>query len=92
MAAAAVRCQAQVIVTFNIKDFQPSALSAWGIEAPHPDDFLIHQYDLNPAVVVSKLHDQAANIGRSLSELLRTLRTGVPGFAGTIASRLELEI
>jgi hypothetical protein len=43
---------------------------------------------LNPAVVISKLHDQDANIGRSLAQLLRTLRTGVPGFAEEIAGRL----
>jgi predicted nucleic acid-binding protein len=92
VAAAAVRCQAQVIVTFNLKDFPASALAIWGVEAQHPDDFLLYQYDLNPAVVISKLHDQASNIGRSLAELLRTLRTGVPGFAERIARRLELEI
>jgi predicted nucleic acid-binding protein len=90
--AAAVRCNAQVIVTSNLKDFQPEALAEWGIEAQHPDDFLLYQYDLNPAVVVSKLHVQASNIGRSLSALLNTLRIGVPTFADTIAQKLELEI
>jgi hypothetical protein len=39
VAAADVRCHAQVIVTFNLKDFSASALSAWGVEAQHPDDF-----------------------------------------------------
>lgn len=62
------------------------------MEAQHPDDFLIYQYDLNPAVVISKLHNQAADINRSLSHLLRTLRKGVPNFADTIARELELDL
>jgi predicted nucleic acid-binding protein len=38
--AAAVRCAAEVIVTFNIKDFPPDALAPFGIVAQHPDVFL----------------------------------------------------
>jgi len=41
VAAAAVRANAQVIVTSNLKDFQPSSLTEWGIEARHPDQFLV---------------------------------------------------
>ena len=90
--AVAVRCGAQIIGTSNLRDFPRESLAEWGIEAQHPDEFLIHLVDLYPAVVVSKLHDQAATIGRSLSELLTTLRNGVPHFASTIASKLALEL
>jgi predicted nucleic acid-binding protein len=90
--AAAVRCGAQVIVTANLKDFPARTLAEWGIEAQHPDEFLIHLVDLSPAVVVSKLHDQAATIARSLPDLLRTLRNVVPQFASAIASKLDLEL
>lgn len=34
--AAAIRCNASVIVTFNEKDFPASALAPYGIEAQHP--------------------------------------------------------
>lgn len=34
--AAAIRSDAQVIVTWNLKDFPPSALSPYGIEAQDP--------------------------------------------------------
>ncbi len=34
--AAAVRANAQVIVTSNLKDFPPSSLAEWEIEAPAP--------------------------------------------------------
>lgn len=40
--AAAVRCGADVIVTFNLKHFPEEALEPWGIEAQSPDEFLIH--------------------------------------------------
>lgn len=90
--AAAVRCNAQLIVTSNLKDFSPEALQPWGIAAQHPDDFLISQYDLNPDVVISKLHEQAATINRPLVGLLGTLRKGVPNFAYSIAQRLGLEL
>jgi hypothetical protein len=45
--AAAIRCSASVIVTFNLKDFPPTALSPWGIEAQHPDVFLSNLIDLH---------------------------------------------
>jgi len=34
--AAAIRSNADVIVTFNLGDFPPEALTKWGIEAQHP--------------------------------------------------------
>jgi hypothetical protein len=44
--AAAIVGHADAIVTFNLKDFPPSILSAHGVEVLHPDDFLVAQYDL----------------------------------------------
>jgi predicted nucleic acid-binding protein len=46
--AAAIAGKADVIVTFNLKDFPAETLSAFGIEAQHPDTFLSHQMSLNP--------------------------------------------
>ena len=39
--AAAVRCEAQVIVTFNVKDFGPQSLRPPGFEVLTPDEFLL---------------------------------------------------
>ncbi|MFV0461172.1 MAG: PIN domain-containing protein [Actinomycetales bacterium] len=43
--AAAIHVDAEVIVTRNLRDFPGDRLSAWGVQAQHPDDFLagLHQ-------------------------------------------------
>lgn len=51
--AAAIRASADVIVTFNLKDFPPVHLAPLGIEAQHPDEFIVHLIDLSPGVVLS---------------------------------------
>jgi hypothetical protein len=42
--AAAVKTPCEVIVTYNLKDFPEQALKPFGIEAKHPDEFLIDLY------------------------------------------------
>lgn len=56
--AAAIRCNADAIVTFNLKDFPPDALAPFGIEALHPDDFISYQIDLAPARCLQALRAQ----------------------------------
>jgi len=48
--AAAVRSGAQTIVTFNLKDFPAATLDGFGVEARHPDDFLVDQIGLAPGL------------------------------------------
>jgi len=43
-------------------------------------------------LVIHKLHMQAANIERSLSELLKVLKRAVPSFVAVLASDLEMDI
>lgn len=56
--AAAIRCGASVIVTFNEKDFPPDALEPLGIEAQHPDLFIDNLFDLDPAAVIAAAQRQ----------------------------------
>lgn len=49
--AAAVRAKAQVIVTFNVRDFPAETLAGLGVEARHPDVFLRRLVDQQPALV-----------------------------------------
>lgn len=89
--AAAVKCGASVIVTYNKRDFPASSIAPWEIEVQGPSTFLKHQYDLNPALVIDKLHAQARNLGRELPELLAVLRKVVPSFVDTVCQDLGLD-
>lgn len=50
--AAAIHAEAQVIVTRNLRGFPIERLSAWGLEAQHPDDFLTTLHHNRPDTVV----------------------------------------
>ncbi|MBV4475702.1 PIN domain-containing protein [Pseudomonas botevensis] len=56
--AAAIRCGASVIVTFNRKDFPDAALQPFGVEAQHPDEFVDNLFDLDPVSVVMAAQKQ----------------------------------
>ena len=71
--AAAIRCQAGVIVTYNLKHFPEEALVPYGIEAQHPDEFVSHLFDLDPGAVCAAVHDQRDSLKNpplSVDELL----------------------
>jgi predicted nucleic acid-binding protein len=48
--AAAIKCNANVIVTHNLSDFPNEYLEGIGITAIHPDDFIADMIDLSPKV------------------------------------------
>lgn len=50
--AAAIRCGASAIVTFNTNDFPEELLEEFGIHTRHPDDFLLDLEDLNPGTLI----------------------------------------
>jgi len=60
--AAAIRCSASVIVTFNERDFPADALAPFGIEAQHPDVFIDYLFDLDAAAVVGAARRQRAQL------------------------------
>ena len=90
--AAAVRANAEVVVTFNIDDFPEQALKPFDIIAIHPDDFLLDQLDLYPAVTVEVLRQQAASYRREPTTVPGVLvlleRGGVPRFAAEVRRHL----
>ncbi|MGH9632999.1 MAG: PIN domain-containing protein, partial [Bryobacteraceae bacterium] len=78
--AAAVRCNAEVIVTHNLKDFPGKALDPYSITAMGPSTFLRNLYDLDPEVVANTLMRQAASINKSVEYVLDRLSINAPGF------------
>ena len=90
--AAAVRANAEVLVTFNVKDFPEQALKPYDVVAVHPDEFLLDQLDLYPGLTTAVLRQQAASYRReptTVSGVLVLLeRTGVPRFAAEMRRHL----
>jgi hypothetical protein len=83
--AAAVKAGAQVIVTANLKDFDPLPD---GLEAQSPDEFLSNLFDLDPERFVEMLHEQAEDLRNppvTFDELLRRLGRIVPDLAAAVA-------
>ena len=64
---------AQAIVTFNLKDFPAGVLEPLGVMAQSPDDFLVHQYHLDPDLTVQKVTEQAQGVRRNPSDLANRL-------------------
>ena len=56
--AAAIRCGADAIVTFNLKDFPREVLKPYGIDVLHPDDFVYYQIDMAPPVCCAAIKQQ----------------------------------
>lgn len=94
--ATAIRAGAQAIVTSNISDFPAAALSRFGLEALHPDDFLLDQLDLSPPTILQVIGEQAAHTRRpsltpqDLAVLLG--RAGVPKFADEIGRLMSMPV
>ena len=62
--AAAIRGQADVIVTYNHHDVPDSALSRYGIEAQHLDAFVSHLIDVDAGKVLAAVREQRAALMR----------------------------
>lgn len=86
--AAAIRANAEIIVTFNLRDFPDDSVVAYGIHAIHPDDFLLDQLDLFPEITIRAVEILAEGYEAppmSTSEYLQKLiAAGAPKFAAAI--------
>lgn len=88
VAAAAVKAGAQVIVTFNTKDFRTLPE---GIEAQSPNTFLSNIFDLDPHGLIELLRQQASALRRppkTFDQLLDGLTKTVPEFTGELRAAL----
>jgi hypothetical protein len=84
--AAAIRAQATVILTFNLKDFPDEILSRYQIAAIHPDDFLQSLFDFAAeafCTVVKQQRGALRNPPKSIEDFLNILEN--QGLAQTVA-------
>jgi predicted nucleic acid-binding protein len=87
--AAAIVGRCDVIVTNNLKDFPDSALAAYGIEAQHPDEFLINHLNLAPGVFCDAIRKVRARLKKppfTAQEYLEILTNN-----GLVATASELD-
>jgi predicted nucleic acid-binding protein len=74
--AAAIKCKADLIVTYNLSDFPAEYLQTWSIEAEHPDEFIVHLLGLDEARVCDaarKCRARLRNPTRTADEYLDIL-------------------
>jgi hypothetical protein len=89
--AAAIRAGAQSVVTFNLKDFPDDTLGKYGVEAKHPDEFVLDQIELAPGAIVNVITVQAQSLKdptSTVQELLNTLAAN--GLVQSVARLREL--
>lgn len=83
--AAAVKGGAEVLVTFNLKDFPTESVKQFDIEVVHPDDFLLDQLDLYHAPTLTAITElvEGYNSPAMTEEdfIIALMRAGVPKFA-----------
>jgi predicted nucleic acid-binding protein len=86
--AAAIRGRADVIVTYNLKDFPVEVISVHGVTAQHPDEFLTHLIDLAPGPVLAAIQRLRRSLTKpavSAEDYLATLeRHELPAFVSKL--------
>jgi hypothetical protein len=60
--AAAIKAQADAIITLNLKHFPTAALAKFEIEPIHPDDFVRGQFDVSRDAVLRAAKQQRENL------------------------------
>ncbi|HXG78021.1 MAG TPA: PIN domain-containing protein [Methyloceanibacter sp.] len=86
--AAAIRCGASVIVTFNDEDFPRETLEVLGISTRHPDDFILDIEDISPGTLIEAARadiDHYVNPKLTVEEYVSDLAAaGVPKTAARL--------
>lgn len=86
--AAAILTGANVIVTFNEKDFPAERLSRFRLHAKHPDEFLLDAFGLAPSIFVEAVRADFSHYGNpplEYGDYLKSLaKAGVPEIAKTL--------
>lgn len=91
--ATAIRAHAEVIVTYNLRDFPAATLDQFELQAQHPDTFLRHLIDLKPLVVARIARQVIAALARppiSANDFLASLeKLALPESAAALRELLS---
>lgn len=64
--AAAIQSSAEVILTFNLKDFPSKALAPFGLVARDPDAFLCELYEADPEAILAVVEAARLNLSQTV--------------------------
>jgi len=87
---AALRVGAEVIVTFNLRDFPSLALESLNIRARHPSEFLLTLFSIEPLLVARRINEIAEAKNERPLDVLKRLRRDVPAFVDHFATAAGL--
>ncbi|HXB75382.1 MAG TPA: hypothetical protein VNY05_44530 [Candidatus Acidoferrales bacterium] len=87
--AAAVCGKVDAIITLNTRDFPLKSLSEFGIERLTPDQFLVHQWHLDPGLVRRRVVEQVIECKKDMKTHLSLFERMVPKFAALVRSAEE---
>lgn len=80
--AAAIEAKAELIVTKNLKDFPLHVVAEFGIQALHPDEFLLNLFDVSPSALRGAIEAIATAWGNVVpGVVLDSLAVEAPGTA-----------
>jgi len=89
--AAAMIGRANAILTFNERHFPAACLAQYEIDRMSPDEFLVHQYHLNPEALLDKIDAQAAAIRETRDAVIERFRKRLqaPQFADIVEGKKD---
>jgi len=91
--AATIHCGASIIVTANLRDFPAAALAPFGVEACHPDAFILGLIESSPREAVAALRELRLDLRNpqlTAADLLATMnRQGLTASAEALAAYVD---
>jgi predicted nucleic acid-binding protein len=89
--AAAIRANASIIITTNLKDFPDEALAPYDVEVQHPDDFILYLLDRQPDRVCEAARIQRQRLRNPPMDVERYLKNlARQGLTQTVLSLREM--
>lgn len=92
--ATAVEAKAEIIVTFNLKHFQPKDTIQWGVSAQHPDSFLLSLLQSDSGLMLEAINEQISrftNPPLNHLQLLEMLAKDTPKFVNELKNYLSID-
>jgi len=87
--AAAVKEKLDIIITFNLRDFEIQHLEKWGVKAVHPDAYLVTLFEINPDIVISRISDISKKRKMDMESVIIDLGKTLPDFSGRLLESMS---